>query len=192
MRQPEFLDVDPRELHLRPAQASGADPFKLQTQIARFGASTAGMPPPWVYRGSDGTLVIFNGVTRATRVARLASGAVDPGRSRGRTEAAGWAKPQARRHPAMMDPTRRELLQLIEELSAACPEYRFGQLVLNLAFLAREDGDQHVCADRGLRVSRRRSQASGRLVGPSRGIRGGSPDPAVGSDALAKPVAHKK
>ncbi len=44
----------------------------------------------------------------------------------------------------MMDPTRRELLQLIEELSAACPEYRFGQLVLNLAFLAREDGDQHV------------------------------------------------
>ncbi len=74
MRQPEFLDVDPRELHLRPAQASGADPFKLQTQIARFGASTAGMPPPWVYRGSDGALVIFNGVTRATRVARLASG----------------------------------------------------------------------------------------------------------------------
>jgi hypothetical protein len=42
----------------------------------------------------------------------------------------------------MIDPTRRELLKLIEELSAACPEYRFGQLVLNLAFLAREDGDR--------------------------------------------------
>jgi hypothetical protein len=41
----------------------------------------------------------------------------------------------------MIDPVRRELLQLIEELSVACPEYRFGQLVLNLAFLAREDGD---------------------------------------------------
>ncbi len=41
----------------------------------------------------------------------------------------------------MIDPTRQELLRLIEELSAACPEYRFGQLVLNLAFLAREDGD---------------------------------------------------
>lgn len=41
----------------------------------------------------------------------------------------------------MIDPTRQELLKLIEELSAACPEYRFGQLVLNLAFLAREDGD---------------------------------------------------
>jgi hypothetical protein len=42
----------------------------------------------------------------------------------------------------MIDPTRRELLKLIEELSTACPEYRFGQLVLNLAFLAREDGDR--------------------------------------------------
>ena len=41
----------------------------------------------------------------------------------------------------MIDPTRQELIRLIEELSAACPEYRFGQLVLNLAFLAREDGD---------------------------------------------------
>jgi len=43
----------------------------------------------------------------------------------------------------MIDPTRRELLKLIEELSAACPEYRFGQLVLSLAALAREDGDLH-------------------------------------------------
>lgn len=41
----------------------------------------------------------------------------------------------------MIDPTRLELLKLLEELSAACPEYRFGQLVLNLAFLVREDGD---------------------------------------------------
>ena len=41
----------------------------------------------------------------------------------------------------MIDPTRQELIKLIEELSVACPEYRFGQLVLNLAFLAREDGD---------------------------------------------------
>ena len=42
----------------------------------------------------------------------------------------------------MIDLTRLELLKLIEELSAACPEYRFGQLVLNLAFLARDDGDR--------------------------------------------------
>ncbi len=74
MRQPEILDVDPGELHLRPSQVNGPDPYKLQTQIARFGASAAGMPPPWAYRGSDGALVLYNGVTRATRIARLAPG----------------------------------------------------------------------------------------------------------------------
>src|SRR5437588_5027470 len=72
---PEFLDVDPRTLHVPPSRLSGADPFKLQQQIARFGAGTAGMPPPWVHRGSDGALLIYNGVTRATRIARLAPGA---------------------------------------------------------------------------------------------------------------------
>ena len=44
----------------------------------------------------------------------------------------------------MIEPNRQELLRLIEEMSIACPEYRFGQLVLNLALLAREDGDSHV------------------------------------------------
>jgi hypothetical protein len=42
----------------------------------------------------------------------------------------------------MIDSPRHQLLKLIEELSAECPEYRFGQLVINLAFLAREDGDR--------------------------------------------------
>src|SRR3954471_17625197 len=74
MPRSEILEVDPRELRLRPAQSTGADPFKLQTQTARFGASTAGMPPPWVYRGTDGALVLYNGVTRATRIAKLAPG----------------------------------------------------------------------------------------------------------------------
>jgi hypothetical protein len=74
MRKPEILMVDPRELHLLPSQAGGADPYKLQTQIARFGTSTAGMPPPWVYRGTDLALVLYNGVTRATRIAKLAAG----------------------------------------------------------------------------------------------------------------------
>lgn len=44
----------------------------------------------------------------------------------------------------MIDPMRLELLKLVEELSTACPEYRFGQMILNLAFLAREDGDRFV------------------------------------------------
>jgi len=70
----DFRDVDPRELRL-PSRHSGADPFKLQQQTARFGASSVGMPPPWVYEASDGVLVLYNGVTRATRIAKLAPGA---------------------------------------------------------------------------------------------------------------------
>jgi hypothetical protein len=71
---PDFRDVDPAELRVPAARAGGADPFKLHRQIARYGASTAGMPPIWVYEGSDGVLQIVNGVTRATRIAKLAPG----------------------------------------------------------------------------------------------------------------------
>jgi len=65
------FEVDPRTLRLPPARASGADPAKLQRQIAAFGRSVTGMPHLLVYRASDGELVIYDGVTRATRVARL-------------------------------------------------------------------------------------------------------------------------
>lgn len=70
----DLRDVDPAELRLPPSRASGADPYKLQRQIARFGASSDEMPPVWVYEGSDGVLEIINGVTRATRIAKLAPG----------------------------------------------------------------------------------------------------------------------
>jgi hypothetical protein len=69
-----FLDVDPRGLHLPTTRPSGADPAKLQRQIARHGKSTQGMPPLEVYRGTDGGLIISDGVTRATRVAKLLPG----------------------------------------------------------------------------------------------------------------------
>ena len=70
---PDFREVDPRDL--RPSQSRPqADPVKLARQIARFGASADGMPPLIVYEGSDGVLVIYNGVTRATRLAKLAPG----------------------------------------------------------------------------------------------------------------------
>jgi hypothetical protein len=68
----DLRDVDPRELRL--PSRRGADPFKLQRQIARFGASADGMPSPWVYEASDGVLVLYNGITRSTRIARLAPG----------------------------------------------------------------------------------------------------------------------
>jgi hypothetical protein len=70
----DFRDVDPRELRVPASRRTGADPIKLQRQIARFGASSAGMPPLIVYEGTDGFLVIYNGVTRATRIAKLAPG----------------------------------------------------------------------------------------------------------------------
>ncbi len=43
-------------------------------QIAPFGRSAQGMPPILVYESLDGVLVVFNGVTRATRIAKLAPG----------------------------------------------------------------------------------------------------------------------
>ena len=70
----DFRDVDPRELRVPTSRATGADPYKLQLQIGRFGASTAGMPPIWVFECSDGVLLIANGVTRATRIAKLSPG----------------------------------------------------------------------------------------------------------------------
>ena len=70
----DFRDVDPSELRLPSSRFSGADPYRLQKQIAKFGAATEGMPPVWVYEGSDGALEIINGVTRATRIAKLAPG----------------------------------------------------------------------------------------------------------------------
>jgi hypothetical protein len=42
--------------------------------MAMFGSSMMGMPPPWVYRGSDGEFQLYNGVTRATRIAKLSPG----------------------------------------------------------------------------------------------------------------------
>ena len=41
----------------------------------------------------------------------------------------------------MIDTTRREILRTLEELSETCPEYRFGQMIANLAFLARGDAE---------------------------------------------------
>jgi len=34
------------------------------------------MPSPWVYEGSDGVLVLYDGVARATRIATLAPGSL--------------------------------------------------------------------------------------------------------------------
>ena len=48
--------------------------MKLHRQLTRHGLSVAGMPTLEVSRGSDGELVINDGVTRATRVAKYLPG----------------------------------------------------------------------------------------------------------------------
>jgi hypothetical protein len=70
----ELLDVDPRMLHLPSSRVTGADPAKLARQTARFGKSVRGMPVIWVTRGRGGALIINDGVTRATRIAKLLPG----------------------------------------------------------------------------------------------------------------------
>ena len=45
------------------------------------------MPAPWVYEASGGVLVVYNGVTRATRIAKM----IDPTQKRTRDAAsASW------------------------------------------------------------------------------------------------------
>ncbi len=74
MKPKEFVDVDPRTLRLPWSRRDGADSIKLTRQISRHGTSMQGMPPPFVYRATDGELVLSDGVTRATRVAKLLPG----------------------------------------------------------------------------------------------------------------------
>ncbi len=73
-----FFDVNPATLRLPVERIDGADPAKLQRQIARHGKSLVGIPPVLVYRGSDGELVLSGGVTRATRAAKLRPGSLIP------------------------------------------------------------------------------------------------------------------
>jgi hypothetical protein len=74
MKPREFLQVDPASLHLPGSRSNGVDPVKLQRQFAKHGTSIDGMPPPEVKRGSDGELVIYDEVTRATRAAKYLPG----------------------------------------------------------------------------------------------------------------------
>jgi hypothetical protein len=70
----KFIQVDPAELYLPPSRRQGADPGKLARQIARHGNTLDGMPPLEVTRGKDGKLRLNDGVTRATRAAKLRPG----------------------------------------------------------------------------------------------------------------------
>jgi len=75
---PWVIYIDPAELRVPPGRPQGADPAKLARQIAKYGRSLVGMPPLQVIRGKDGHLRINDGVTRATRAAKLCPGQMVP------------------------------------------------------------------------------------------------------------------
>ena len=75
---PTFKDVDPRELRLLPSRDSGVEMWKYHRQVSKFGTSTVGMPPILVFEATDGVLVVYDGITRATRIAKLAPGTLVP------------------------------------------------------------------------------------------------------------------
>ena len=71
----EFLMVDPAGLYLPTGvRSQGADVKKLARQIATYGLQIDGMPTVEVTRGCNGLLRINDGVTRATRAAKLRPG----------------------------------------------------------------------------------------------------------------------
>jgi hypothetical protein len=75
----EFLMVNPAGLYLPTGiRSQGADPAKLARQIARYGNALDGMPPVEVTRGRDAHLRLNDGVTRATRAAKVRPGELIP------------------------------------------------------------------------------------------------------------------
>ena len=69
----KFRDVDPRELRF-PSSRRFVDAGKFARQLSRYGRSLQGMPTLEVEEASDGVLVVVDGVTRATRAAKMAPG----------------------------------------------------------------------------------------------------------------------
>lgn len=57
---------------------NGADPAKLARQLSRHGTSIARSPPELLYQGTDDAFLLYDGVTRATRVAKFLAGTLIP------------------------------------------------------------------------------------------------------------------
>lgn len=74
MALPVYRDVDPRTLFLSTQRLTGVCPVKLHRQIVLYGSSVGGMPPLEVEEDPDGRLRIRDGMTWATRVAKLCPG----------------------------------------------------------------------------------------------------------------------
>jgi hypothetical protein len=138
MGSPEFVDIDPSTLHFPTSRPNGAEPVKLHDQIVRYGTNVTRMPLLLAYRGLGGELMIYGGLTRATRVAKLLPGTTSTGG--GDKNSRGVLQPPARnrRQVAMTNSElKQEILRALSELVEQCPEVRFGQLIVNLSYIAR-------------------------------------------------------
>ena len=132
----QILHVLPGELRLPHSRASGAVPSKLAVQIARFGASADGMPPVLVTLAADNEMMILDGATRATRIAKLAPGATNPVEIL--DEYPGKSLRHLPRKGAIMSTdVVEQIAQKLVELHRLFPEMRFGQLVLTVVTAAR-------------------------------------------------------
>jgi hypothetical protein len=70
----QFRQVDPARLRLPGGRLQGADPIKFNRQLNLYKDSMINMPLILVTEGKDGELQISDGVTRATRIAKLLPG----------------------------------------------------------------------------------------------------------------------
>jgi hypothetical protein len=85
-------------------------------------------------RGKDGNMRINDGVTRASRAAKLRPGAVGSRRDYPGYSIVGCdSNAKGKGGIAMNDPTRSELMEALGELARRYPHWRFGQLVANVA-----------------------------------------------------------
>lgn len=95
------------------------------------------MPPIELKRGTDGELVIYNGVTRDTR-RQIRSRHLGSGDCHWPVERASGEPPHNWRDEMISAPnqTRTELLSALAELSRVRPEWRLGQTIANIAMTA--------------------------------------------------------
>ncbi len=134
----DFRQVDPAELRLPNSRSGGADPYKLQRQVAKFGDSVAGMPPLLAYEGADGVLELFDGVTRSCKARPRDTCASGGAR---KVAAAQGPESQDRRWLMIQTSARSptNLVERIAEVHAQCPELRFGQFLATIGNLAEDE-----------------------------------------------------
>lgn len=97
------------------------------------------MPPLEVYEGSDGVLVIYNGVTRATRIAKILTRDACASHHCGPLATGIRLGTDHRRSFAMTTTTtRQEATEILTELVERSPQIRLGQLLAHLGFLGQD------------------------------------------------------